>query len=149
MEWSQSNARSPFRAVALLAGAMLTVAGCGESQTSKTELRPPAPINVTAFISPKRVSVSPTTFGAGPIIVIVTNQSTSSQDATFETDELGGSRPGITQSTSPINPGDTGQIKVNVRPGTYRLRVGSQDISPAIVRVGAPRPSAQNQVLQP
>ena len=74
--------------VAVLAGGILLTA-CGDDNSHKNELRPPSPINVTAYVGAKRVSVSPNTFGAGPIVVIVTNQSNSSQDVTFQNSTAG------------------------------------------------------------
>lgn len=144
------KAKQYRRAVACtpLAVLVLVVSGCG-AKSYKNELRPPAPINVSAYVSNKAMSVSPNSFGAGPIVVIVTNQSQTSQEATFETDQFGGSQGTIRQSTAPINPGETGQIKLDVRQGNYRLRVGSLAIKPARVTVGSERQSAQNKVLQP
>jgi hypothetical protein len=138
-----------FRAVAVLgvAGA-LAFAGCGSEDDYKNELRPPAPINVTAFVSSKKISASPAAFGAGPIVVIVTNQSNSSQDVTFTTDDIGGDRK-LEQSTGLINPGDTGQIKLDVKQGTYVLKTGDEAIRPATLNVGPERESAQNELLQP
>jgi hypothetical protein len=138
-----------FRPVAVLAAVgSLALAGCGSEDDYKNELRPPAPINVTAYVSAQKVSVSPATFGAGPIVVIITNQSNSSQDVTFTTDDVGGGGP-LTQSTGPINPGDTGQIKLDVKQGTYVLKAGDGAIRPATVNVGPERESAQNELLQP
>jgi hypothetical protein len=131
--------------VLALAAALLVLTGCGDSSSYKNDPRPPSPINVTAYISPTRVSVSPTTFGAGPIVLIVTNQSDTSQEATFQTD----SGDGLNQTTNPINPGNTAQIKANVPEGTYVLRTGNDAVAPATVTVDAERPSAQNDVLQP
>jgi hypothetical protein len=138
-----------FRPVVVLgvAGA-LAFAGCGSDDDYKNELRPPAPINVTAYVSPKKISASPAAFGAGPIVVIITNQSNSSQDVTFTTDDIGGGGS-VTQSTGPINPGDTGQIKLDVKQGTYILKAGNNAIRPATLNVGPERESAQNELLQP
>ena len=105
---------------------------------------------MTAFVGAKRVSVSPNAFGAGPIVVIVTNQSNSSQDVTFQTSTAGsGGKDDVTQSTGPINPGDTGQIKLDVIQGKYQVKTGDGAISPASVSVGPERASAQNDLLQP
>jgi hypothetical protein len=135
--------------VALLAGG-LVIGGCGDDNDYKNEPRPPSPINVTAFVGAKRVSVSPNAFGAGPIVVIVTNQSNSSQDVTFQTSASGASaKSDVTQSTGPINPGDTGQIKVDVVQGKYLVKTGDDGIRPAAVSVGPKRASAQNDLLQP
>jgi hypothetical protein len=130
----------------VLAGAAVLLAGCGGGDDYKNELRPPSPINVTAYVSAQKVSVSPASFGAGPIVVIVTNQSNSSQDVTFSSQPETAS---FTQSTGPINPGDTGQIKIDVAQGSYLIKTGDQSIRPATLTVGAERQSAQNELLQP
>jgi hypothetical protein len=149
MERTHSTPSSPRRSATGLAAALaLVVAGCGEKEAYENNPRPPAPINVSAYISPQRVSVSPSSFGAGPIVLIVTNQSRDSQEAIIETEGSGGNSE-LTQSTGPINPGDTGQIKLDVKQGTYQLRVQSGTIDPATVTVGSERESAQNKVLQP
>jgi hypothetical protein len=140
-----SRARALLFGVLALAG---VAAGCGSKSDYKNELRPPSPINVTASISDRGVAVSPARFGAGPIVLIVTNQSTNSQAVTLEDEEDVQGR-GLTQSIPAINPGDTGQIKADVREGTYRVRVGNQAIPAARLFVGPERRSAQNDVLQP
>jgi hypothetical protein len=136
-----------------LAPAVLTVAalvaGCGGGTTYKNNPRPPAPINITASVSGAGIAVSPGSFGAGPIVLIVTNQTGASQEITFESNELGASKPGVTQTTEPINPRGTGQLKVNVTEGSYRVRAANADIAPAQITVGPQRPSAQNDLLQP
>ena len=59
--------------IALVSGGFL--AGCGGSGGDySNEPRPPAPINVTAAVTDQRISVSPKSFGAGPIVLIVSNQ---------------------------------------------------------------------------
>lgn len=126
--------------------AACTLGACGQERYHNTHPRPPAPLTISAYISSSRVSASPASFGAGPINVLVTNQSQTSQEVTFET---GGSGSSVTQTTGPINPGDTGQIKLFVRQGEYRLRASSGAISPATLMVGSERASAQNEVLQP
>ncbi len=127
----------------------LTVAACGSESDYANELRPPSPINVTAAITDDRVVVSPKRFGAGPIVLIIANQSSEAREVTIETDEVGGNRPGIRQRTSPVNARGTAELKVDVRPGTYRLSVDSEDIAPASLQVGPKRASAQNELLQP
>jgi hypothetical protein len=149
MERTHRKSMSPWRptfGVATAVVGAVAFAGCGQQQHYAKSPRPPAPITIAAYISPTRVSVSPSSSGAGPINVLVTNQSSTSQEVTFET---GGSGSSVTQSTGPINPGDTGEIKLFVRQGEYRLRASSGAIVPATMTVGGQRPSAQNQVLQP
>jgi hypothetical protein len=127
----------------------MLVAGCGGGSSYKNNQRPPAPLNITASVSSAGIAVSPTSFGAGPIVLIVTNQTAASQEITFESNELGASKPGVTQTTEPINPRGTGQLQVDVTEGQYRVRAANADIAPATITVGPQRQSAQNQLLQP
>jgi hypothetical protein len=135
-------------ATAIAAAALLGAAGCGEDDDYANEERPPAPIVVTAAITKSGVSVSPAEFGAGPINLIVTNQTGTSQQVTLETSDTS-SGPGITQSTGPINPRDTATLKADVPTGSYRVSVGGGGVDAATLEVGAERPSAQNELLQP
>ena len=135
---------------ALGAGAtILLLAGCGSQDDYENRPRPPAPITVTASINNDRVSVSPDRFGAGPVTLIVTNQTGSSRDVILESDETGGSKAGIRQATGPINPKGTASMKADLREGSYVVRVSSEGIRSADVRVGEKRESAQNELLQP
>lgn len=137
--------RSTATVITLIASVL--IAGCGGGDDYANEPRPPAPINVTARIGEEDISVSPKSFGAGPIVLIISNQTDSEQELTFETDELGGSEPGLApQSTGPIRPDGTATIKVDVREGSYVL---GGEAGEATVEVGEPRPSAQNELLQP
>lgn len=124
-------------------------AGCGGGDDYANRPRPPAPINVTAAISDARISVSPRQFGAGPIVLIISNQSSSAQEVTFETNELAGSQPGRTFNTTPINPRGTATLKVDVREGEWELRTEDDAIRAADVKVGETRKSAQDELLQP
>ena len=150
METRRTRERTSWRALAP-AGLVLAavVAGCGGGSSYKNHPRPPAPLNITASVSDGGIAVSPTSFGAGPIVLIVTNQTGASQEVTIESDELGASKPGITQTTEPINPRGTGQLKVDVTQGRYRVRAANADIAPAQLNVGPRRQSAQNALLQP
>jgi hypothetical protein len=142
----------PLVAVAM-AGFVLT--SCGDDSDYENKLRPPSPINVTAAISDQSISLSPSSLGAGPVVILVSNQSDASQVATLEVNELQSSQgrkktAGLRQSTGPINPQDTAQIKVVVQPDTtYTLKTDDDGIEPGQLRVGDERPSAQNDVLTP
>jgi hypothetical protein len=125
------------------------IAGCGGDGDYANKPRPATPINVTAAITDDRVSVSPKSFGAGPIVIIVSNQTTERQTVTLETEELGGSQPGLRRSTNPIGPRSTATLKVDVRQGTYAVSTRGGSIEPATVEVGKPRKSAQDELLQP
>jgi hypothetical protein len=130
-------------------GAALT--GCGSSgHAYRNTDKPAASIVVSASIDDQRVSVSPKRLGAGPITLVITNQSASSQQVTLETRDTPGSGPGVTAiKTGPINPRETASVKAEVEPGTYDLGVRGSDVRAARITVGKQRPSAQNDLLQP
>ena len=134
-----------IRCALALVGA-LGLAGCGEREEHANRDRPPSSINVTAAIADGRIHVSPRRFGAGPIRLIVSNQTASAQALTFET---GGGASGVTQSTQPIRPSGTATLEVDVPEGDYELSASDGGVRPAAVMVGAPRESAQNQLLLP
>jgi uncharacterized membrane protein YdfJ with MMPL/SSD domain len=146
--FGQFMPRARVLAVASLGGTVL-LAGCGADNSYKNKLRPSEPINVTANVSDKRVSVSPTGFGAGPIVLIITNQTARDQDVTLETRALN-EKAGIKQSTGAIVPqGGTAQLQVDMIAGNYRLSAADDTIAPAKIAVGNPRGSSQNELLQP
>ena len=138
-----------WAALTPLAVAGVAVTACGSSSDYKNEPRPPAPIILTASIDDQRVSVSPRAFGAGPISLIVTNQTKTAQRVTLESVEKAGQGPGLRQQTAPISPRDTATLKVEVTPGRYSVHVGADGIAAALLRVGPRRASAQNDLLQP
>jgi hypothetical protein len=129
--------------------AAIVLAGCGATADSRTDPRPPAPIVLTASISDQRVSVSPRSFGAGPISLIVTNQTKAAQRVTLESVDAVGQGPGLKQETAPISPRDTATLKADVEPGRYSVHVSGDAIAAAALRVGPDRKSAQNDLLQP
>jgi hypothetical protein len=130
---------------------LLVLVGCGSDDTDEfgNEPRPPAPINVTAAIDSDRIRVSPRSFGSGPVVFIISNQSGAPQTVSFETDEIGGETGGIQRSTREISSRSTAQLKVDPPEGTYRLSASAADIAPAAVQVGERRESAQDELLQP
>jgi hypothetical protein len=150
-EWEMHTRQRTALAVTTAAGfAALALAGCGGGETTYANRpRPPAPIVITASISNHGVAVSPRRFGAGPIRVVVTNQTGAAQRLTLESDDPIGEGPGIRQETSPINPRDTAKLAADVRPGRYRLHVDGTGIPAARLVVGTRRASAQNDLLSP
>jgi hypothetical protein len=119
------------------------MAACGSNGDDRNKLRPPVPINISAEIGTSRVSVSPAKFGAGPIALLVSNQSGASQTLTID-------GPRVRQSVGPINPQDTATLKVSVGSGEYTLAADeASGLKPTKLEVGPARPSAQNQLLLP
>ena len=138
------TAVTPFVVLALAAAGAV---GCGDDEEYANEARPPAPVTVTAAITDRGVSVSPERLGAGPVTLVVANVTDQAHELTLETSEIGGTGGGIEQSTGPINPGDTAQLRADLASGAYEVSIDGA--APASLRVGAPRRSAQDQLLQP
>src|SRR5688572_19483634 len=134
-----------IRCALALAGA-LGVAGCGAEEDHANRDRPATSINATAAIADGRVNVSPREVGAGPIRLIVSNQTRAAQARTFAT---AGDDAGLTQTSAPITPSGTGTLEVDVTEGEYEISASDGGVKPAAVTVGAPRESAQNELLLP
>lgn len=126
----------------------LLAAGCGGDDDYANKPRPPAPINVTASIGDRGLSVSPTRIGAGPVVFIITNQTSNSHRVTLAAAD-GETTPQRDQSIGPINPRDTATLKVNVAPGRYEVRTAGDGVRAGRLTVGKERRSAQNDLLQP
>jgi hypothetical protein len=135
-------------AVALASTALLATA-CGDTEPRTNLPRPPAPVTLTAAVHDDRIQVSPAVTGAGPIVLIVSNQTAKPQRVTFETDELGGRMGGNTVSTPVIGPEGTGRLSIDARSGTYSVHTRDRTIRAARVTVGPRRASSQNQLLLP
>jgi hypothetical protein len=118
------------------------LAGCGSGTNYPNDPRPPALITVSAAVNDGHVVVSPNRFGAGPVNVVVANETTNSQLVTLESATFN-------EKTGPINPSDTASFEANLGSGRYRLTTSDPSIAPATILVGPSRPSAQNQLLQP
>jgi hypothetical protein len=134
----------------LAVAGVLALGGCGSSSADyKNDPRPAGPIVITGYIDDQRVSVSPRSLGAGPISLIVTNQTAAAQRVTLETASATGTGPGVKQVTAPISPRDTATLKADVKQGTYTVHVAGDAIRAARLMVGRERASAQNDLLQP
>jgi hypothetical protein len=140
----------------ILAVISLTAAACGGGTTFANKPRPPTPVNLTVYVNNARVSVSPSSVGAGPVVFIVSNA--ADQTVSLNIGTRDGSSIG---TTGPINPQSTAQVTVDFRhPGAYTVSAGRTgttqaqrhaptSISSATLRIGRQRPSASSQLLQP
>ena len=131
----------------LIATAAMLVAGCGGSKKFDNNPRPPTPVQLTGVVTDKQVTVSPKRVGAGPVILLVSNQTNAAHTITLE----GG---GTTETVGPINPLDTAMLQSTVKPGTYTVKAGSKqatakEIQPGTLTVGQARSSSSNQLLLP
>jgi len=139
MPWATAGA-----AVALGLG----LGGCGDDDFANEE-RAPAPLRLSAAITPANVTVSPSRLGAGTIELIASNLTSKSQQVTLRSQTLSGGADPLEQRTGPINPGDTASLTADLTQGTYRLTTRSPAITAATIRVGPRRASAKDQLLQP
>ena len=138
-----------IRTAGLLAAVIGTVAlgGCGDDDEFKNDPRPPIPVQLSGVITDSEVSVEPRTIGAGPIVLIVSNLTQEAHTITLD-------GPSGREVVGPINPGDTGRIQEDMKPGSYEVRAGSDivqgdEIEPAKLTVGPERASSSDKVLLP
>ena len=134
-----------LEALAVVAVALLAAAGigCGSDDEARSEERPPVPINISVNLDQERITASPAEFGAGPITLLIANQSGAAQTLTID-------GPRLRRSVGPINPQDTATVRLRVLQGEYTLSAEeSSGLREATLTVGPPRPSAQNDLLLP
>ena len=145
---SMSRSKRRTRALAVAAGCVVGITGCGsDTKDYANNPRPAVPIIVTAAINSQEVSLSPKVIGAGPISLIIANETGASQKVTLESEGL--DKKGLKQETGPISPAETATLKANIDTGTYSVHVDGDAIKAATLRVGKERESAQNDLLQP
>src|SRR5436305_11502648 len=97
-----------FKRIGIIILTTGAVAGCGSSGHFANVPSPPTPINLTVYINDQRVSVSPSFVGAGPVVLIVTNQASTAQSLTVLPAGASAAQP--VADTGPINPSATTQI---------------------------------------
>jgi hypothetical protein len=120
------------------------LAGCGGGAHFTNFHRPPTPINLTASVNDRAVSVSPANFGAGPVTLYASNIAGQTETLTIvrlSTEKAVG-------TTGPINPGTPATVSMDLAPGQYTI-VASGTTASAELYVGKSRPSADNTLLQP
>ncbi|HEX8646874.1 MAG TPA: hypothetical protein VF715_08215 [Thermoleophilaceae bacterium] len=138
-----------IRSAGLLAAVVgtLFLSGCGDDDEFANEPRPPIPIQLSGVITDSSISVDPSKLGAGPIVLLVANETDTAHSVTLE-------GPSGREEVGPINPQDTGRIQHELQQGSYEVRAGSdeaveQEIAPAKLSVGPKRPSSSGDVLLP
>jgi ABC-type glycerol-3-phosphate transport system substrate-binding protein len=137
------------RTTTAVLAAISALAACGSDTDYANEPRPATPINISAAITDDQITVSPRRFGAGPVVLLIANQTSQAQRVTVESDELGAKTPGIKQQTAPINPDGTATLKIDMAKGRYMVTVDGDGIDDATVRVGRDRASSSDQLLTP
>jgi hypothetical protein len=134
------------RAGATMALAVVLLAGCG-GEDFKNEARAPIRLELSGVIQDDAVTVSPAKIGAGPVAITISNQTDMAHSITLE----GAS---TVDRAGPVQPGDTATIQKTLEPGSYEVKAGStkavtQEIRPAVLRIGKSRKNSNNDVLLP
>ena len=137
--------RRAWAAAFLTAGAIVG-AGCGEDDF-KNEPRAPVPVELTGVIQEDKVTVSPDSQGAGPITIIISNQTKDAHTVTLEGQN-------VKERVGPVQPQDTATIQKTLKQGTYEVRAGSpvavaREIQPAQLKIGPPREDSNDRLLLP
>jgi len=136
-------------AMALIA---LASAGCGGDSGGGYDnaSRPPAPISISIAIAGDRIGVSPSRVGAGPVVLLIANQSNRSRDVTLVAPD-GSGRACVESdaSSGPINPQGVARMQLPLSQGTCEIGVADGRLPPARLIVGPERESAQQDLLQP
>ena len=136
----------PRLAAGALAAALL-LSSCGSEEPEQRGNRPPTPIVVNAAILDGTLAISPKSFGAGPIRLVVTNQTGNTKELRLET---AGRDSGLRQRTGPINPSDTASLQANLPEGEYTVTAGEGSRATSeTLAVGPERPNSDNDLLQP
>jgi hypothetical protein len=121
--------------------ASAALAACGEEDFENNP-RPPAPIALSALVNDQKVIVAPDNVGAGLATITVSNQSQDPATLTLTgPDDI---------ASQQILPGDTGQIKGELREGDYTVSAGDDSTAAdGKLTVGPERKSSQNDLSLP
>lgn len=144
------------RATVGIVAVTLLAAGCGGGAHFANKSRPPIPVDSTVYINNARVSVSPNSIGAGPVVFTITNQASRTERLAFQRVGDGST----IASSAPINPQTTTQVTVDFTSGNYTVTTtssGGSDaanatpspIQAATLHIGSPRANSNGALLQP
>ena len=130
----------------MLVTVALLLAGCG-GEDFENKPRPAVPLQIAGVVTTERVTVSPKAFGAGPVVLTISNQDERSHTITLEGEST-------RQRVGPVNPLDTATLQATLAPGRYEVKAGSdtavkKPLSPAVLEIGPPRDDSSDEVLLP
>jgi hypothetical protein len=125
-------------------------AGCGSGTAEYANAdRPPAPIAVSIAIVGDRLAVDPNRVGAGPVLLLIANESSRSHDVTLTAPDSGRACVADEASSGPINPQGAARMSLSLVEGTCEVGVDDGQLEPVRLVVGPERESAQQDLLQP
>jgi hypothetical protein len=130
---------------------VLAAAGCGSSNvTYENADRPPVPLSISIEVTASHVAVSPARIGAGPVALLIANESGRSREVTL-TAARGSGRSCVEAdaSSGPINPQGAARMQLPLVEGTCVVGVADGSLQAARLTVGPERESAQQDLLQP
>ena len=144
----------PRRGSSRVAGAVaaalaLAGTGCGGTEEIARGGRPPEAITISAVITLRDVTVSPSRFGAGPVELVVSNQTSAPQRLELRSVRLAGGGPPLRRSTGPIEPGAPVSLEADLAQGAYVVAASGAAVAPATIAVGAPRADARERAGRP
>lgn len=140
---------------------VFSLSACG-SEDFPNDPRPPEPLSITGVIQEREVTISPKSFGAGPIVLTISNQTNGSHTITLVGRPDDGAR--VSETAGPINPFDAATLQYDLQEGRYQVRANSDrsrlangidpgeapaGIRPGVIVVGPDRPSASSELQQP
>lgn len=134
-----------------LATLLVLAAGCGSSDSEYANAdRPPAPISISIAVVGDRVALAPDRVGAGPVVLLIANESGRSRDVTLAAaGDAGRSCVADEASSGPIDTQGAARITLPLVEGTCEVGVADGTLRPARLIVGPERESAQQDLLQP
>ena len=141
-----TRCRTPIAVAIALA---LAGAGGGGGDDFPNRERAPVRLTLGVAITPRDITVSPSRIGAGPVELIASNLTSTSQQITLRSEALSAGTSPLQQRTGPINPGDTASLTADLVQGTYRITTREGRTPSAIIRVGPLRSGGSDQLLQP
>ena len=137
------------------AATALAAAACGSTSSGAVTPRPPAPVNLTVYIDNSRVSVSPTSVGAGPVTFIITNQASQAESLAILRSGASAGQP-LAEHGADQPPGDRpGDGQLLLARAATRVATGGDDAGHRLLDPAGVDPrrhqraSSDNQVLQP
>jgi hypothetical protein len=135
------------RSVSILLAGSVVIAGCGGGSHFKDKPRPPVPVQLTGVVTDRGVQISPRRVGAGPVILIISNQTQDAHTITLEGN-------GRTDTVGPVNPLGTGKLQATLTRGNYTVKAGSrqatsQQIPSGTVTVTRERQSSSGNLELP
>lgn len=99
------------------------------------------PVELSAKVDNRKVVVVPDRVGAGLATVTISNQSADDVEVSLDGPN--------SASTDEIPAGGVGSLQLELETGEYSIESNVPTISSSTMTVGAPRPSAQNELLLP